>query len=141
MSQEELKNKIVQFARTYQYSNLITIDESGIPKGRMMENLPVDNDLVFWFATSAQSNKVREVKNNPKASVFLYRPTDHSSISVLGNAEIVTSDVIRTEKWKEKWTAFWKQGPTDPSYVLIKIVPLKVIHLDYVSHTQEILDL
>jgi len=140
MSQEDLKNVIMQFAKTYEYSNLITIDQSGFPKGRMMENLPLGADLVFWFATGIQSNKINEIKKNPRASVFLYRPGDHSSISVIGNAEVVTSDVIRAEKWKEKWTAFWKQGPTDPSYALIKVVPKKIVYLDFPTHKQEVLE-
>ena len=141
MSKEDIKNMIIQFAKTYEYSNLITIDETGFPKGRMMENLPLGPDLVFWFATGIQSNKIREIKNNPKVSVFLYRPGDHSSISVQGNAEVVTSDVIRAEKWKDKWTAYWKQGPTDPNYALIKVVPKKVTYLDFPTHKQEVLEL
>lgn len=140
MANEELKHMIVQFAKTYEYSNLITIDASGFPKGRMMENLPLGDDLVFWFATGSQSNKVEEIKKNPKASVFLYRPNDHSSISVLGKAEIVTSDVIRADKWKDKWTAYWNQGPTDSRYTLIKVVPKKIIYLDFPTHKQEVLE-
>jgi len=140
MTRDELRNKIVQFAKTYEYSNLITIDEAGYPKGRMMENLPVGNDLVFWFATGATSKKMSEIKKNGKASIFLYRPGDHSSISVVGTAEIEMSNTIRTEKWKEKWTAYWKQGPTDPAYALIKIVPRKIVLLDFPTHSQEVLE-
>ena len=141
MSQEELRKTIIEFAKTYEYSNLITIDNSGFPKGRMMENLPLGEDIVFWFATGNQSSKVAEIKNNPNANVFLYRPVDHSSISVQGKAEIVTDDAVRKEKWKERWTAFWKEGPTDPAYTLIKINPEKVVYLDFANHNQEILDL
>lgn len=141
MSQEELKNKIMKFAETYEYSNLITIDGSGTPKGRMMENLPLGDDLVFWFATGAQSDKVQEINNNSKASVFLYRPSDHSSISVLGKAVIVTDAAIKKEKWKEKWAAYWKQGAADAAYTLIKVVPVKIVHLDFAKHQQEILEL
>ncbi len=141
MEQIELRNKIVAFVRSYDYSNLITIDASGIPKGRMMENLPFKEDLIFWFATGVQSNKVQEIKKNARASVFVYRPTDHSSVSALGTAEIVTDDAIRKHYWKEKWTAFWKTGPTDPAYVLIKVVPQRVIYLDFPAHKQEILDM
>ena len=141
MSREELKKKIVEFAKTYEYSNLITIDASGFPKGRMMENLPFGEDLVFWFATGIDSNKVSEIKNNPKTSVFLYRPLDHSSISLLGKAEIVKDDDIRKEKWKEKWSAFWKEGPSDPSYALIRINPCRIVYLDFAKHSQEILEL
>lgn len=141
MAQEELKKKIVEFVKTYNYSNLITIDENGIPKGRMMENLPLKEDLVFWFATGAQSNKLKEIKKNSKASVFVYRPADHSSVSALGKAEIVTDDALRKQYWKEKWSAYWKTGPTDPAYVLIKIVPKKVVYLDYAAHKQEVVEL
>ena len=141
MSQNELKHVIQQFFKSYDYSNLITIDENGCPKGRMMENMPLGDDMVFWFATGIGSNKVAEVKKNGKASVFVYRPTDHSSINAIGEAEVVTSDTIRAEKWKEKWTAFWKQGPSDPAYALIKVVPKKIIYLDFAAHKQEILEL
>ena len=139
MSQEELKNKIIEFAKTYQYSNLITIDQSGTPKGRMMANLPIDKSLVFYFATGTQSNKVKEIKNNPKASVFLYRPTDHSSISVEGTAEVVEDDAVKKEKWQDKWYAYWKEGPSDPAYTLLRVVPKKIIYLDYPNHKQETL--
>ena len=141
MAQEKLKKTIVEFAKTYEYSNLITIDGSGFPKGRMMENLPFGEDLIFWFATGAQSNKVAEIKNNSKASIFLYRPEDHASISVAGNAGIVKDDDARVEKWKEKWSAFWEKGPSDPEYTLIKIVPKQIVYLDFANHNQEILDL
>lgn len=141
MSQQELREKILQFAGTYAYSNLITIDASGFPKGRMMENIPVAKDMVFWFATGAQSKKVQEIKNNSKVSVFMYRPSDHSSISVQGNAQIVTNNATRNDKWKKKWTAYWKQGPIDPAYTLIKVVPKKIVYLDFPSHIQEVLDL
>ena len=141
MAQEELKKTIIEFAKTYEYSNLITTDGSGFPKGRMMENLPFGEDLIFWFATGSQSNKVAEIKNNSKASVFLYRPEDHASISVAGNAETVTDDNVRVEKWKEKWSAFWEKGPSDPEYTLIKIVPKRIVYLDFANHNQETLDL
>jgi general stress protein 26 len=141
MAQEGLRKQIVEFVGTYQYSNLITIDENGIPKGRMMENLPLKEDLVFYFATGAQSNKLKEIKKNPSASVFVYRPADHSSVSALGKAEIVTDDATRKQYWKDKWTAYWKTGPTDPAYVLIRIVPKKVVLLDYATHKQEAIEL
>ncbi len=140
MAQDELRKKIVEFVKTYEYANLITLDENGIPKGRMMENLPLKEDLVFWFATGIQSNKVQEIKKNPKASVFFYRPTDHSSVSALGKAEIVTNDAIRKQYWKDKWSAFWQTGPTDPAYVLIKVVPKKVVYLDFPAHKQEVIE-
>ncbi|MGD0919276.1 MAG: pyridoxamine 5'-phosphate oxidase family protein [Thermodesulfobacteriota bacterium] len=141
MSQNELRQKIVAFFKTYEYSNLTTIAASGMPKGRMMENLTFGDDLVCWFGTGYQSNKVREIHSNPKVSVFLYRPDDHSSICLQGEATVVTDEVLRKEKWKEKWAVYWPDGPTNEDFTLIKIVPRKFIYLDWPSRKQEVLDL
>ncbi len=141
MSQEELKKTIIAFTESYPYSNLITIDETGTPKGRMMENNPVGDDLLFYYATGSQSAKVKEIRNNPRASAYYYRPEDHSSISVQGKAEIVTDEKVKKEKWKEKWSAYWQQGSTDPAYTLIRIVPDKITYLDYATHKQEVLEM
>lgn len=141
MSTEELKKTVLDFAASYPYSNLITIDVRGFPKSRMMENTPLGDDLIFYFATFASSDKVAEIKAQPKVNVFLYRPEDHSSVSVTGMAEIVTDDDVRKARWQEKWTGFWKQGPTDPEYALVKVVPQTIMFLDYAAHQKDVLEL
>jgi len=141
MSQDELRKKIVVFFKTYEYSNLITIDSSGMPKGRMMENMEFGNDLVCWFGTGASSNKVREIRANPKVSVFFYQPRDHSSLCLQGEATVVTDVRLRKEKWKGKWAVYWPDGPTNEDFTLIKIVPWKIIYLDWPNRKQEVLNL
>lgn len=141
MTREELKRTILEFAESYPYSNLITIDETGTPRGRMMENCPVGDDLHFFYATGAKSRKAAEIRSNPRVSAFYYRPEDHSSIAVQGKAEIVADESVRSARWKDKWTKFWPDGPTDPNYTLIRIVPDRITYLDFAAHVQEVLEL
>jgi general stress protein 26 len=141
MSTEELKKTVLEFAASYPYSNLVTIDAQGFPKSRMMENTAVGDDLMFYFATFASSDKVVEIKAQARVNVFLYRPEDHSSISVFGMADIVTDELVRQARWQEKWSGFWKEGPTDPEYALIQVVPKKIMFLDYAAHQKEVLEL
>jgi general stress protein 26 len=141
MSNGDLKKTILDFIASYQYSNLITTAEDGTPRGRMMAQLPVKDDMVIWYATGSQSRKVTEIEKNPTASVFFYRPTDHSSVSALGKAEIVKDDATKKEMWQDAWSAYWKEGPSDPGYGLIKITPQKMEYLDYPNHKQETLEL
>jgi general stress protein 26 len=141
MTGNELRTVIRDFFGTYNYASLITIDADGFPKGRMMENLPFGDDLVCWFATGAQSDKVREIRVNPRASVVLYRPSDHSSVCLQGEATVVLDDTVRAEKWKDTWSAFWPAGPTDPGYALVKLVPRRVTYLDWPKHQREVLAL
>jgi general stress protein 26 len=141
MNENELRTTIVAFFKTYDYANLITIDGEGFPRGRMMENLPFGEDLICWFATGAQSGKVHDIRANSRVSVVLYRPADHSSICVQGEAAVVVDDAARAEKWKDAWSAFWPAGPTDPGYALIKILPRTITYLDWPKHQQEVLSL
>jgi len=141
MSNGDLKKTILDFVGSYQYSNLITIAGDGTPRGRMMAHLPLKNDMVIWYATGSQSRKIAEIENNPAVSVFFYRPTDHSGVSAMGRAEIVKDDETRKKMWQDAWSAYWKEGPTDPGYCLIKIIPKKIEYLDYPNHTQETLQL
>ena len=141
MSNGNLRKTIFEFVGSYQYSNLITIAEDGTPRGRMMAHLPLGDDMIIWYATGTQSRKVVEIEKNPAASVFYYRPTDHSSVSALGKAEIVKDDETRKKMWQDAWSAFWKEGPTDPGYCLIKVIPQKMEYLDYPNHKMETLEL
>ena len=141
MSQKELRSKIVAFFKTYAYSNLITIDSSGMPKARMMENLEFGDDLVCWFGTGASSPKVQEIKANPKVCVFFYQPSDHSSIRLQGEATVITDVALRKKRWRENWAVYWPDGPTNEDFTLIKIVPQKIAYLDWPNRKQEVLNL
>ena len=141
MSNGDLKKTILDFAASYQYSNLITMAEDGTPRGRMMAHLPLKDDMIIWYATGTQSRKVVEIDKNGAASVFYYRPTDHSSVSAIGKAEIGRDDETRKKMWQDAWSAFWKEGPSDPGYCLIKVTPKKMEYLDYPNHKLETLDL
>lgn len=137
----ELKKTIMSFVASYPFANLITVGTDGTPRGRMMANLPLKDDMVIWYATGMQSRKVAEIQKNPAVSVFYYRPGDHSSVSALGKAEIVKDDETRKKMWQDAWSAYWKDGYRDPAYCLIKITPKKVEYLDYPNHKQETLNL
>jgi general stress protein 26 len=141
MSQNKLRSKIVAFFKTYEYSNLITIDSYGMPKARMMENLEFGDDLVCWFGTGASSPKVQEIKANPKACVFFYQPRDHSSIRLQGEAMVVTDVALRKKRWRENWAVYWPDGPTNEDFTLIKIVPRQITYLDWPNRKQEVLNL
>lgn len=132
---------MIDLVKSYPFSNLITIGPKGIPKGRMMAHLPLGNDMVFWFATSATSNKIKEITRNKSSCVFVYRPTDHSSVRACGKAQVIKDDKTRKKYWQDAWQAYWPAGPKDPNYVLIKVIPKRLEYLDYPKHKLEVLEL
>jgi general stress protein 26 len=110
------------------YCGLFTIDSTGQPQERTMNPFPVNDELITWFATSRYSQKVKEIKNNPKVCVYY---ADHVSskgyVSITGTAQVIDDKELLNKMKRDYWDNIpnWQNN-----FVLIKIVPktLKVIN-------------
>ena len=113
------------------YCGLVTVDESGQPQTRTMNPLTVGDDFVVWFATSRSSTKVKELKNNPKVSVYF---SDHIKaigyVNLTGKANVVDDKELLVKMKRNYWNGIpnWQD-----IFVLIRIEPksLQVINYKY----------
>ena len=62
----------VEIIETSGTCTLITIDEKGQPRARIMDPFPPEDQFVIWFGTNVQSRKVEEVYKNNKTTVNYY---------------------------------------------------------------------
>ena len=103
------------------YGTFITIDDKGQAKARAMEPFPPDENFVIWLATNPRSRKVRELKNNPKATMHYFSKRLMAYVSLMGTAVIVDDKESKRKYWKEGWERFYPDR--DKDYLLIKFVP------------------
>ena len=74
------------------------------------------------FLTSVESNKVKEIRRNPKVNLAFADPGSESYISVAGTAKVTNDrDQIR-EFWNPFYKA-WFKGPDDPTIRIIEVEP------------------
>jgi len=130
MAKNDLKKKVLDLIKSNRYSKLITFGTDGAPRGRIMTNLPIGNDMVIWFATGLSTSKIKDIKKNPNVSVFVDDPNDQTNASIIGKAQIITDGKLKKKFWQEPFGFFFPGGPTDPDYCLLKIVPRKVEYLN-----------
>ncbi|MCA0131611.1 pyridoxamine 5'-phosphate oxidase family protein [Winogradskyella alexanderae] len=121
---DSTKNKLTLAAREIIKASgtcaLISLDEKSIPRVRIMDPFPPENDFTIWFGTKSESRKVHQIKNNPNVTLY-YQDSDASGYVVIhGKAQIVEDEKIKQTKWKKEWEAFY---PNKDSYVLIKVSP------------------
>jgi general stress protein 26 len=110
------------------YCGLVTIDSTGQPQIRTMNPFPQNNEFITWFATSRTSRKVKEIRNNPKVSVYY---ANHSSakgyVNISGTAEVIDDKELLIKMKRDYWNGIpgWQN-----KFVLIKVVPetLEVIN-------------
>jgi len=122
----ETSNEIIESSY---YCTLVTIDQDGQPRVRIMEPFAPDDSYEIWLATNPKSRKVQQIKNNSKATINYFNKNELSYVSLMGNAFIVNDDAIKSQKWKEGWEQHYKNKKED--YLLIRFVPLTLELVSY----------
>ena len=108
---------------------LVTIDSSGQSQVRTMNPFPLKDDWVIWFATSRNSRKVTEIRNNPSVSVYY---ADHTQpkgyVNFNGTAEIIDDQDLLLKMKRDYWDSM--KGWQDV-FVLIRIIPKTMDVINY----------
>lgn len=100
---------------------LITLDEKGWPRVRVMDPFIPENDLSVWFGTNPKSRKVNQIKKDPRVTLY-YLDSDASGyVTIQGIAQLVDDPREKEKRWKEEWKAFYPNRPE--GYLLIKVTP------------------
>ncbi len=111
------------------YCGLATVDSTGQPHIRTMNPFPLKDDFIIWFATSRNSRKVREIRNDPGVCVYF---ADHKVakgyVTITGKAMVIDDrDLLISMK-----RAYWEGIPGwENIFVLIKIIPETIEVINY----------
>ena len=126
---DEIELILNRFKET-QFAALATFDGMR-PRVRPMTLIYLDRR--FWMVTSASSNKVTQIKQNPNVE-FTYQFTENDEdccVRILGKAKIVKDRNTKTSIAKQIgfFNDHWA-SPEDPDYTLLEVLPDE---LQYVS--------
>jgi general stress protein 26 len=111
------------------YCGLVTVDSTGQPQTRTMNPFPSNDQFITWFATSRSSRKVKEIRNNPRVSVYF---ANHSIakgyVNISGTAQVIDDKDLLMKMKRDYWNSIpdWKD-----IFVLIKIVPERIEVINY----------
>ncbi len=107
-------------SRAY-FGTLITLNEKGEAKARLMEPFAPEEHFVIYLATNPKSRKVKEIKRNHQATLHYIDEPRTGYVSFYGKIYIVENDSIKKVHWKKGWEQFY-QNKTD-AYMLLKFIP------------------
>lgn len=137
MDIEEVKKQSLELIETSKAAYLTTINSDGFPITRAMFNLrnkeqfpefskffqEQENKFAIYIGTNTSSSKVAHIKNNPKINVYYCDPEDFKGIMFRGLVEIVNDNKLKRTIWLDWWTRYYKEGPNDPDYTLLRLNP------------------
>jgi general stress protein 26 len=141
MEEQEIKAACLNLMETTDVMYLSTIGSDGFPYTRIMSNLrykkeyPVlveifqqhKEDFLIYMVTSNSSDKMKQIRANPKVSVYLSVfssvPSEFQCLMLGGEIEEVTDKQLKKQLWQDGWKIHWPGGADDPEFAVLKLSP------------------
>jgi len=122
---DSISNKLINAAKEIMTSAgtcaLISVDQEGRPRVRVMDPFPPENDFTIWFGTNPKSRKVDQIQKDPKVTLYYLDKDASGYVMVHGRAQIINDKDEKEKRWKDEWEAFYPNR--SEGYILIKVSP------------------
>ena len=124
---EKLFKKANYMIRNFEYASFGVIDENEYPSASVVSLQNPETITELYLTTTMDSNKVRRLQKNNKASINCY--TTMNNITLVGEAEIFFDEETKNKYW-QNWVSLgcdiYPDGVTDPNYCIIKFTTKRV---------------
>ena len=128
---EEALEKITELAKTAGSCFFCTKIQQGQPfSTRPMSGENIDEDGNFWFLSADDSNKNKEINEDP-AVQLLFQGSPHSDfLNIYGHASISRDKEKIKELWNPILKTWFTEGEDDPRITVIKVSPSEGYYWD-----------
>lgn len=102
-----------------------SVDDDGFPNLKAM--LPPrkrEGIKHFYFTTNTSSMRVRQYRENPKASLYFCDQRVFKGVMFKGTMEVLEDIAAKEMIWREGDTLYYPLGVTDPDYCVLKFTAI-----------------
>jgi general stress protein 26 len=120
----ETKARILQVIEKNPFISLATFGTDGYPDVRMLVVAAKDDADSLWFATGTESNKIAQLRNNPKAAIYGYTVEtetgcEYKEFRQFGSVELLNDSVSRRKVWQGDFIQHFPDGVDSPSMIVL----------------------
>lgn len=137
MDEKEIKQKCLGLMESADAAYLSTINDDGFPHTRMMGNLRneqqckiakelfagLDEDFMVYMLTGNSSPKMKQIRANPKVSVYYANGAELHTLLLVGDVEEIDDLDLKKKIWQDEWKMHWPGGAEDPEFILLQLSP------------------
>ena len=131
LSAAEAVEKIKTLADQAKICFFCTESSTGTTKGaRPMSILEVDDDGTIWFVSPKESDKNREIVENPHVRLYFHGSTHSDLMYLIGEAYLHEDRNKIEEIWNPFLKTWFTEGKYDPRLSIIKVIPSEGYYWD-----------
>ncbi|MHB1296454.1 MAG: pyridoxamine 5'-phosphate oxidase family protein [Anaerolineae bacterium] len=98
-----------------------SVDEEGYPNTKAMNAVRMREGIRYlYFSTNTSSMRVRQYRQNPKASVYVFDARFFRGVMLRGTMEVLEDAESKAMIWREGDTRYYSEGVTDPDYCVLR---------------------
>lgn len=127
--------KIGELTKDIEFAMLTTIDENGDLQSRPMQQQKLEFDGDAYFFTYDDSNKAKQVQQNPRVNLAYSSPGKDDYISLAGRGEITHDRQKMEELWQPQLKAWFPDGLETANIALLKVSVTSAEYWDSPSST------
>ncbi len=141
MNTDEMKRVSLELIEMAPVAYVTTIGPGGYPYTRAMFNLrnrerfpgqahlfaEHRDDLLVYFSTNTSSQKLGQIRADPRVSVYYCNPDQIHGLMLSGDIEVVDDSALRHAIWNEGWERYYPSGPDDPDHTVLCLRPRRAI--------------
>ncbi len=88
----------------------------------MLKPRKAEGVRTFYFSTNTSSLRVAQYRKNPNACLYFYHKglVRYTGVMLKGKMEVLTDQETKNRFWRRGDTLFYKGGPTDPDYCVLR---------------------
>ena len=128
MSPEQAKQQALELVDRLRYAVMGTFDERGAGSLRAMTKIENEGLTFVWFATSEGSRKVRQLRQNPRTTLYFSDSRGKLGVTLFGRAEVLQDPLLKQRVWRPGFRTFWAQGSDDPDYCVLRFAAERGIY-------------
>ena len=122
LNSSEAIKKMQDLAKASNACMFHTSVKSGELHVRPMATQDVDDAGTFWFISSTESNKNREIQADPAVIITYQNNSKYEYLAIHGTAQI-HKDKALIEKYWTDFAKAWFEGKDDPRVSIISVKP------------------
>lgn len=134
MSQEELKQKVLNLLDEQKVGTLATVEQDK-PHTRYMTFF--HEGLTLYTPTSKETHKAEEIEKNPNVHILIGYSGEgfgDTYAEIAGTASLTDDPELIDRLWSDEMEK-WFKGKDDPNLVILKIDPTSIRYMNEGSRT------
>lgn len=97
-----------------------SVGPEGYPLVKAMLLVESEGLGTVWFGTNTSSRRVRDLRADGRASVYVVDQATFEGLLLVGDVEVREDQESRERLWRDGWDMYYPQGVTDPDYSVLR---------------------